>query len=135
MTDSEKMREAAARWCADEADRCEDAAKWGGHRKYVQDCKAAAFALRNAASKIGAISLAPPHVDDSPDTYPVVNAAIHIDHAAVLAEAMKLPEVVALVEAATPYVSPVQNADYGRQMRQYEALVAALTALKGKSHE
>ena len=31
-----------------------------------------------------------------------------------------------LVEAATPYVQPVQNADYGRQLRQHEALVAAL---------
>lgn len=55
MTDAEKMREAAADWCADEADNCDDAAKWGGHRKYVQDCKAAAYALRNAASKIRAI--------------------------------------------------------------------------------
>jgi len=55
MTDAEKMREAAAQWCADEADRCEDAAKWGGHRKYVQDCKAAAYALRNAWSKILAL--------------------------------------------------------------------------------
>jgi len=55
MTEAEKMREAAADWCADEADRCEDAAKWGGHRKYVQDCKAAAYALRNAWSKIRAL--------------------------------------------------------------------------------
>ena len=55
MTDAEKMREAAAQWCADEADRCDDAAKWGGHRKYVQDCKAAAYALRNAWSKIRAL--------------------------------------------------------------------------------
>ena len=60
MTDSEKMREAAARWCADEADRCEDAAKWGGNRKYVQDCKAAAFALRNAWSAIRALPLPEP---------------------------------------------------------------------------
>lgn len=60
MTDAEKMREAAAQWCADEADRCEDAAKWGGHRKYVQDCKAAAFALRNAWSNIRALPLPEP---------------------------------------------------------------------------
>lgn len=60
MTEAEKMRAAAARWCADEADRCEDAAKWGGHRKYVQDCKAAAFALRNAWSKISALPLPAP---------------------------------------------------------------------------
>lgn len=56
---AEKMREAAADWCAGEADSCDDAAKWGGHRKYVQDCKAAAYALRNAASKIRALPLPP----------------------------------------------------------------------------
>ena len=54
------MVEACAKWCADEADRCDDAAKWGGHRKYVQDCKAAAYALRNAASKIRALSTLSP---------------------------------------------------------------------------
>jgi len=43
---------AAAKWCADEATRCDDAARWGGSRRYVSDCKAAAYALRNAYSKI-----------------------------------------------------------------------------------
>jgi len=47
-----------------------------------------------------------------------------------LADATALPEVRALVEAAVPYVSPVQNADWGRQMRQYEALVLALAPFK-----
>jgi hypothetical protein len=48
-----------------------------------------------------------------------------------LTEALALPEVAALVKAATPYVSPMQNADYARQLRQHDALVAALAALKG----
>lgn len=55
--DAEKMREAAAQWCKDEADSCEDAAKWGGAPKYVANCKAAAYALRNAASKIRALPI------------------------------------------------------------------------------
>ena len=63
MTPAEQMREAAADWCADEADNCDDAAKWGGHRKYVSDCKAAAYALRNAASKIRAM---PVDVNETP---------------------------------------------------------------------
>lgn len=41
------------------------------------------------------------------------------------------PRVKALVEAATPYVSTVQTADYARQLRQHEALVSALASLKG----
>lgn len=54
---AEKMRDAAAQWCADEANNCDDAAKWGGHRKYVADCKAAAYALRNAYAKIRALPI------------------------------------------------------------------------------
>lgn len=45
-----------------------------------------------------------------------------------LSAAMQLPEVRALVEAATPYVSPVQLGDYAGQLRRHEALVAALAA-------
>ena len=45
----------AAGWCSDEADRCDDAAKWGGSRQYISDCKAAIFALRNANAKILAL--------------------------------------------------------------------------------
>lgn len=56
---AQDMRDAAAKWCADEADRCDDAAKWGGHRKYVADCKAAAYALRNAYNKIRALPIPP----------------------------------------------------------------------------
>jgi hypothetical protein len=48
------LREAAA-WCADEADKCEDAAKWGGAKAYLANCKAAAFALRNANFRILAL--------------------------------------------------------------------------------
>lgn len=43
-----------------------------------------------------------------------------------LADALALPEVRALVAAAMPFVSPVQNADYGRQLQQYETLVSAV---------
>ena len=43
-------RERAAKWCEGEADKCEDARKWSDLRtQYAKDCKAAAFALRNAA--------------------------------------------------------------------------------------
>ena len=48
--------EAAAEWCADEALNCDDAAKWGGGPKYVADCKAAAYALRNACNHIRALA-------------------------------------------------------------------------------
>jgi len=44
--------QAAAKWCADEATRCDDAARWGGSRRYVSDYVAAAYTLRNAYSKI-----------------------------------------------------------------------------------
>ena len=47
-----------------------------------------------------------------------------------LSAAMELPEVRALVEAAMPYILPVQNADYSRQLRQHDALAAALAAIK-----
>jgi len=49
---------AAAAWASDEANKCDDAAKWGGHRTYVANCKAAAYALRNAVLKIGGIKTA-----------------------------------------------------------------------------
>jgi len=45
----------AAQCCADEADRCDDAVKWGGHRRYIQDCKAAAYAMRDRAYAIRAM--------------------------------------------------------------------------------
>jgi len=51
------------------------------------------------------------------------------------AAALARPVVRALVEAATPFVSPMQNADYSRQLREYEALKAALAAAKEKSRE
>jgi len=97
MTDAEKMREAAAQWCADEADRCEDAAKWGGHRKYVQDCKAAAYALRNAWSKILAL---PVPVDASAPAADCQQAEL------VTVDAGLLDEVKAALRAAFqgPYI-------------------------------
>lgn len=42
-------------WLNDEADKCDDAVKWGGARKYIANCKAAAYALRNAKHHIGGI--------------------------------------------------------------------------------
>ena len=47
--------EDAAQCCADEADRCDDAVKWGGSRRYISDCKAAAYAMRNRAAAIRAL--------------------------------------------------------------------------------
>lgn len=40
------------------------------------------------------------------------------------------PRVRALVEAAKPFVSQVQNADFARQLRQHETLVDALRAIE-----
>ena len=51
---ADALRE-AAKWCNDEAERCDDASRWGGSRKYVSDCKAAAYALHNARHKILAL--------------------------------------------------------------------------------
>jgi hypothetical protein len=51
---ADALRE-AAKWCNDEAERCDDASRWGGSRKYVADCKAAAYALHNARHKIEAL--------------------------------------------------------------------------------
>lgn len=65
----------------------------------------------------------------------LIRALPAVTPAPTLAEALKLPEVKALVEAAKPYVSPVQNADYGRQLRQYEALVAALRRIAEARHD
>lgn len=45
-------REAISKWCAEEADRCDDAAKWGGARVYIANCKSAAYALRNVCNVI-----------------------------------------------------------------------------------
>jgi hypothetical protein len=61
-----------------------------------------------------------------PTTLAAAQAAAEADHVARIAAALDMDAVVALVEAATPYVSLVQNADYGRQLRQHDALVAAL---------
>lgn len=48
---NEALREAAA-CCDAEADRCDDAAKWGGSKRYVSDCKAAAYAMRDRSRAI-----------------------------------------------------------------------------------
>lgn len=47
--------EEAARCCDVEADGCDGAVKWGGSRRYIQDCKAAAYAMRDRASAIRAL--------------------------------------------------------------------------------
>ena len=57
-------------------------------------------------------------------------AALFGEDVAILS-ALDVTKIEALVEAALPYVSPMQNADYGRQLRQHDALVAALAALRG----
>ena len=48
--------------------------------------------------------------------------------AELIAVRRKLEAVHGLVDAAMPFVSPVQNADYARQLRQHDALIAALAA-------
>lgn len=47
--------EEAARCCDDEADKCDDAVKWGGGPKYIAACKGASFAIRNRAHAIRAL--------------------------------------------------------------------------------
>lgn len=47
-----KALEDAAQCCEREADRCDDAAIWGGSRTYVNNCKAAAYAMRDRANAI-----------------------------------------------------------------------------------
>jgi hypothetical protein len=39
-------------------------------------------------------------------------------------------EVEALVNAAAPFVAPMQNADFSRQLRQHEELVAAIKSAR-----
>lgn len=65
-------------------------------------------------------------------TLAAAQAAAEADYRARIAAALDLDKLAALVEAAKPYVSPVQNADYGRQLRQHDALVSALAALGEK---
>ena len=45
-------RERCARIYEAEADKCDDAAKWGGSKQYISDCKAAAYAMRDRAFAI-----------------------------------------------------------------------------------
>jgi hypothetical protein len=61
--------------------------------------------------------------------------AIRADLPPTPEQIMADPRVQALVEAATPFVSPAQNADFGRQLRQHEALVAALAAFRAEGGE
>lgn len=51
----DRALEDAAQCCDAEADRCDDAVKWGGQRRYIQDCKAAAYAMRDRAAAIRAM--------------------------------------------------------------------------------
>ena len=59
--------------------------------------------------------------------------AMTLQHEAALEAVGKANDKVkALVEAAAPFLSQVQNGDYSRQLRQHEALRAALAALDVK---
>ena len=51
----DKALEDAAQCCEREADRCDDAAIRGGSRTYVNNCKAAAYAMRDRANAIRAL--------------------------------------------------------------------------------
>ena len=51
--------EEAALNCEAEADRCDDAARWGGSKAYVARCNAAAYAQRDAAHRIRALMKEP----------------------------------------------------------------------------
>ena len=51
----DKALEDAAQCCEAEADKCDDAVKWGGATKYIANCKAAAYAMRDRAYAIRAM--------------------------------------------------------------------------------
>ena len=51
----DKALEDAAQCCEAEADKCDDAVKWGGAPKYIANCKAAAYAMRDRAYAIRAM--------------------------------------------------------------------------------
>ena len=48
----DKALEDAAMCCEAEADKCDDAVKWGGAPKYIANCKAASYAMRDRAYAI-----------------------------------------------------------------------------------
>ena len=47
--------EEAAMACDDEADKCDDSAKWSGPGRYSNDCKAASYAMWDRAAAIRAL--------------------------------------------------------------------------------
>ena len=51
----DKALEDAAMCCEAEADKCDDAVKWGGAPKYIANCKAASYAMRDRAYAIRAM--------------------------------------------------------------------------------
>ena len=55
-----------------------------------------------------------------------VNRKLMLDRNAELARWKKMAD--RLAGAATPFISPVQTADFARQIREYDALCAALSA-------
>ena len=68
-------------------------------------------------------------LDDDRDVATAELVAAAPDLARAYIAAMKRIEAGdKLAEAARPYASPVQNADFARQLRQHDALVAALSA-------
>jgi hypothetical protein len=75
MVDNDLIRRGQVLECLDiEADSFDDAAKWGGAPRYVANCKAAAYALRNAKSVIEKMpaailrdtEIAPPEPEGTP---------------------------------------------------------------------
>lgn len=63
LAESERQRdvartealEEAAQGCDVEADSYDEAVKWGGSKKYIADCKAASYAIRDRAAAIRAL--------------------------------------------------------------------------------
>lgn len=74
------------------------------------------------------------------DFTPIINAAWNRRAGLLAAAEARIAELEAVLEAARPYTSPMTPADYGMQLRRYEALVAAVAAadraaLKGAPDE
>jgi chromosome segregation ATPase len=67
--------------------------------------------------------------EHSPTQWAYDQACEAIDKHRTRADALQR-EVEALVNAATPFVAPMQNADFSRQLRQHEELVAAIKSAR-----
>ena len=66
----------------------------------------------------------------------IETAAVEAVHPRDALAIERLALIAAAYEAALPYISPVQTADFGRQLRQHDALVAAIAAItKGNAND